>query len=195
MSVNTLKTIEVVNKLFGKTYEEAINQFGLTTELLDDQYKKLYPFGVHVRASTDGVTVSIGFKDYTMFIEFSLYYYPSYCGSRLFHTFKVDPRVTQEQLDEIMKTFIEENRYDNWATTSSQFLGRSNRIEVIMVEPRAEIRSGNRDPLQDVQPVENPKIVYQPFWNFFHKYAKRVRTRLEVNSNTGNVLHNMEVIL
>jgi hypothetical protein len=46
----------------------------------------------------------------------------------------------------------------------------------------------------EVEPVENPTIHYKPLWNFFHKYAKRVRTRLEVNANTGNVLHNMEVI-
>lgn len=75
-------------------------------------------------------------------------------------------------------------------------LGRANRIEVIMVESRglAAQKNGTADPMIEYEPIDNPNIQYKMLWNFFHKYSKRVRTRLEVNPNSGNLLHNMEVL-
>lgn len=182
------KTQDVAAKLFGKTHEETCKQFNLP-HLNRPEYAQQYPFGVHLTTVPNGMKVSIGFRNYTTLIQFTLEYYPTCCGSRLFHTFTVSPQITQEQLDEIMNTFFNENKYGT--ADSSEFLGRSNRLEVIMVERRPIV---GRDPMTDVQPVENPHIEYKTLWNFFHKYAKRVRTRLEINANTGNVLHNMEVL-
>lgn len=191
--INVNNTKDVVAKLFGKTHEETCNQLGLP-QLSDERYAKSYAFGVHTTAlgSGNGVTVFVGFKGYFTLIQFTLEYYPSCCGNRLFHTFKVDQRVTQEQMDEIMNTFFNENKYTPSRETSG-FLGKANRIEVMMVEMRTDTYR-NRDIMQDIEPVENPNITYKTLWNFFHKYGKRVRTRLELNPNTGNVLHNMEVL-
>jgi hypothetical protein len=178
-------TSAVVAKRFGGSFAEAAKQFGLVPGEWFSE--KTCPFGIHLSEDRTygelSVRVFIGFKGYCNLITFTLSYYPACCGSMLFHSFAVnEDKVLQEQLDEIMDTFFKEN-LDN--------LRGSGRIEVMMVERR---RDAERDPLADPQPVGNPKITYKTLWNFFHKYAKRVRTRLEVNKNTGNVLHNMEVI-
>lgn len=191
--INVNNTKDVVAKLFGKTHEETCNQLGLQY-LAQNDYAKTHPFGVYVEnlKSGAGATVSIGFKGYATLLQFTLEYYPSCCGNRLFHTFKVSHHFSQEQLDEIMNTFFNENKLND-KVESSHFLGKANRIEVMMVESRTATYH-NRDIMQDIEPVDDPKIMYKELWNFFHKYGKRVRTRLELNPNTGNVLHNMEVL-
>jgi hypothetical protein len=104
----------------------------------------------------------------------------------MFHTFLVDEnRVTQEAVDEIMSAFFKENE---------EALRGSNRIEVMMVERRPEMSNHPDGVLAEVEPVKDPKMKYKMLWNFFHKTARRVRTRLEVNRNTWNIIHNMEVV-
>lgn len=183
--MNLENTKDVVAKRFGKTHAEACAFFGINPQHMTENR---WPFGVHVRGNSDASqTVEIGFKEYVKLIQFTIGHYPSCCGSKLFHSFKVDPRVSQEALDEIMQAFVKDNEHDRHG-----LFGTSRRIEVVMVERRP---AAGRDPLAEVEPVENPNIEYKQLWNFFHKYAKRVRTRLEINANTGNVLHNMEVIV
>lgn len=186
-------TTAVVHKLFGKTHDEAVKQIYPRTGLEADHMAKSYPWGVHQTRTPDGgVIIMVGFKNYSSIIQFQISPYPSCCGSRLFHTFKVDEhRVTQAQLDEVMSALVAENRGEG-------ILGKCNRIEVVMVEQRAKPDGhgyAHTTAMEEPEPVENPKIKYKTLWNFFHKNAKRVRTRLEVNDNTRNVLHNMEVIL
>jgi hypothetical protein len=179
---------EIVHRRFGKTFEEAAKIAGLRP----NEYfsEELYPWGVRLDENqhTGAGTVRIGFKGHSDLIAFTLSYYPACCGSMLFHSFYVkECRVSQEVLDEIMSAFFQENLV---------FLRGSNRIEVMMVESRYDEDGErlHRDPMDDPQPVENPNIQYKSLWNFFHKHSRRVRTRLEVNANTSNVLHNMEVI-
>lgn len=185
-------TTAVVHKLFGKTHAEAVKQIYPTSGLEADNMAETCPWGVYQNQLPDGgMAIMVGFKSYSGIIQFSISPYPSCCGSRLFHTFKVDEaRVTQAQLDEVMSAFVAENRGEG-------ILGACNRIEVVMVEQRVKPEGGyaHATAMEEPEPVENPKIKYKTLWNFFHKNAKRVRTRLEVNDNTRNVLHNMEVIL
>jgi hypothetical protein len=100
----------------------------------------MYPFGVHLKTDKQRATRSrSGLQGLqSSLLQFSLDYYPSCCGSRLFHTFKVDSRISQDELDEIMNAIIDENKWDDYKGDSSQYLGRSNRIEVMMVELRAQ---------------------------------------------------------
>jgi hypothetical protein len=188
MKLHLRSVTEVVHKHFGKTFDEAAKQQG--ERIYEYFNEERYPWGVHLtddNRTGDG-TVAIGFKGHTALIQFTLSYYPACCGTMLFHSFYVnESKVSQAQLDEIMTTFFQNNL---------DFLRGSNRIEVMMVECRYGDKGGyaHTSPLDDPEPVENPKIKYKSLWNFFHKHSRRVRTRLEVNKNTSNVLHNMEVI-
>lgn len=191
MFLETTLTTKAVQKLFGKSHEEVVAKLGLTKNRLDPN-PKLYPWGVWAESvpNKEATTrVRIGFKGYYSPISFSVAYYPSCCGNKLFHGFCVEEKsVTQDMLNEIMDAFFAENK-DVFS---------SRRLEVIMVEHRynedGEHMYGT-DPMADPEPIDNPNIRYKSLWNYFHTKARRVRTRLEVNANTGAILHNMEVIL
>ena len=71
------------------------------------------------------------------------------------------------------------------------------RFMVNMVEKRSSLASKIVDPkghLLEVEPIEKPIMKYPLIWEYFHKNAARVNTRLMPNVNTGNIIHNMECI-
>lgn len=147
---------------------------------------------VHMGDNNGDVMLIFGFKRLPM-VRFSIRRYPVCCGIMMLHTFAIYDAVSQELLDEVLSTFFKENSYHSIDEGSrSYLLGHSGRIEVVMVETRGGLTSPSPD--MDVPEVADPVIAFKPLWNFFHKHAKKVRTRLQYNSNSGNILHNMEVI-
>jgi hypothetical protein len=190
--VNITKTKKVVEAIFGNTNTSACKKL-YGDRKLDMNH---YPFGVHVMPDKDGTgcAVAIGFKGYAYVLKFTISLYPACCGIAMFHHFSVDEsRLTQQEVDSIMEAFVNENKY-RASDDTAYFAGRCNRLEVIMVETRDGLDHRTTDPDIELEPVENPIMRYKPLWNFFHKYARKVRTRLQYNKNSGNVLHNMEVL-
>lgn len=184
-----VKTAETIKVLLGLTFPETISA----------HYKAYLSgerFGIHIAdmQGRDATQIVIGHPSYPL-MRFTVEYYPACCGIRMFHTFSVNTRVTQEQVDALLSAFFTENKYGyDEKYINRQLLGKSNRIEVIMVEHRS-LPGRLQVADAELEAVDDPHIDYKVLWNFFHKFAKKVNTRLMYNSNSGNILHNMEVVL
>jgi hypothetical protein len=188
--IETKGMMDVVTKHFG----EGAHKYR-TARGWDKYEAKTYPVYVTAKQSPDGsFMVMFGFKDLGSLLHFTVAQYPACCGIRMFHSFRVSEDLTQEFVDDFMNAFIAA------ASVSQSSLGASKRIEVIMVEYGkylnlyAEGLKAYFDATRECPITEKPNIQYQQLWNYFHKHAKLVRTRLQMNSNSGNILHNMEVI-
>jgi hypothetical protein len=106
------------------------------------------------------------------------------CAMCFAYNFTVAPNINPELLKKLMDEFLKGRSNSIWTWFTSR------RLIINMVEQRA----GNHfDPMTEVVPVENPKVNYQPLFDYFHQNA-RVRTMLMPNHNNGNIIHHMEVV-
>lgn len=115
-------------------------------------------------------------------VSFYLMNYPACCGAKMIHHFACGV-FTVEQLEPILDRLIYELRDHGYLRTEE-------RVIVMMVETGRGVHTIDAE----VQPVANPEMMYKPLWEYFHRQRK-VNTRLMYNVNSGNVLHDMEVIL
>lgn len=144
-----------------------------------------------------GVFVELGIAGLTSLLAFTISPYPACCGIRMLHTFRVKDSFPPAILEEILNTFF--------ANLNEAYLGKCRRLEIVMVEGRPGFATSLQRGLQgyiekkhlddNIRPVADPQISYKPLWDYFNKNAHKVNTRLMLNLNTGNILHNMEVIL
>lgn len=189
MTISTDDMMAVVTKHFGEGAAK------LRTLLEWDRYdEKRYPVHVTLKGNSDGsYQVVLGFQSVGGVLYFTLAPYPACCGIRMFHSFRVVETIPQDFVDDFMNAFVA--TFDAW-----NLLGAAKRFEVIMVEVgrhgnlSAVQRRAYLDASRECPVTENPTIQYPQFYNYFHKHAKLVRTRLQMNTNSGNILHNMEVI-
>jgi hypothetical protein len=192
-NVQTAQTEATLKKLFGDgTPEERLTRLGMREYLpyydRPNGYKpSMFIPRVNVKDAADDGSVMICIGTPAGFIcKFYIQSYPACCGIMMLYNFATNPQIKQEDLDEILSAFFSENDYGK----GSHLLGRSNRLEVVMVE------SGSRKAIravEEVEPTKEPYINYQNLYNFFKKYAV-VREQLEYNENSRNTLHIMQVV-
>jgi hypothetical protein len=196
------KTRALLDELFpGDTFLERINKLGQSqyTERHFQHYdKERLVIGAWANdVPSSGTQISIGWEANPA-ICFYIRNYPACCGIMMLHHFRVSDGIPEELVHRILDTFFKENYYSGAAeygetgTSGSYLLGRSQRLEVVMVESR-RLTSELKVATAEIPEVENPTIRYKSLWTFFHKYAS-VRSRLQYNENSGNILHNMEVV-
>lgn len=123
-------------------------------------------------------------------LHFTHSHYPACCGIQMIHTFNVLPQTLTPELEELLTDIFK--AFTDYRNSTAR------RYEVVMVEvpPYEHVQEAvRRDPnLYDWPVVKNPNMCHKPLWEFFHKTAKKVNTRLMYNKNSGNLLHNMEVL-
>ncbi len=194
-----MTTQEVINQVFPKDPDELwakLIKMGLVgARELDAPTKTRLKKGM-ICYTVDG-RVCVGIPNYTTFITFTyVYKYPACCALSQIHTFSYSTGrgVDQEWFNALMTCILREHIE----------LDRNKRIEIMMVEHRGGMEhlcnKYKLDPESDLRVfdfpmVENPEMFYPMFYEFWHSYAKKVNTRLMYNCNTGNIIHNMEVIL
>jgi hypothetical protein len=122
------------------------------------------------------------------FLSFAFSSYPACCGITMFHHFNTNCKEeNQELFDKVFKAIMQ------GYSQAEDIKEGSGRIETVMVEPTPKVKGNYM--VDPQEPVENPTIKYPQFYKYWHKYARKVNTRLMYNKNSGNMLHNMEIIL
>jgi hypothetical protein len=130
-------------------------------------------------------------------ISFVLEPYPACCAILQLHHFRVNDNLnqfTQEKFHTIMDAMMKElpPEIGHWS---------SRRLVVMMKESRKEYALSYDDEEDDrqehqfevISPIAKPAMGYPWFFEYFHK-QKKVNTRLMWNANTGNIIHDMEVL-
>lgn len=195
---NTGKTEEVLKKFLGDG-----DRSSHVVKLLGDGYQGSrvetdvvgYPIGVFVdpcQYISGSSKISIGMKGYAGII-FHIGPYPKCCGLKMFYNFMVSNRIPQEVVNELLTAFFKENHSE--VNDSYMPLGGCNRIEVVMVETGRRGMPEYTDMSVSIPPVDKPLMQYPQLWKFFHECCTVTHDRLSYNANSGNILHNMEVLL
>lgn len=117
-------------------------------------------------------------------LRFRLNTTPACCAMSFMHSFIVmEPNpFTEEEFNKILTAAFQDFNQNGMLS--------SRRIILNMVECGRK----SSDPLKVMEPIDNPVIKYKPYWTYFHKNAAKVNTMLMPNSNTGNIIHHMEVL-
>lgn len=135
------------------------------------------------------ITVFVGSR---VLVRFYLAPYPCCCAMQQFYGFSYGEYIPtlgwhEATLHNLMDDLLEIicPLVGNWA---------SRRLIVMMKEYRGEVYE--KSPgfvFEDLKPVGNPSITYPGFYSYFLK-QKKVNERLMWNANTGNIIHDMEVL-
>ncbi len=116
--------------------------------------------------------------------NFTIARYPHCCGALVMYGFNIHEKLTNEDLDALFQAILQVGEADVWG-----MYAKNRRIIVMMVQ-----RGGHTVDNDGVwHPGEAPVMSFPNLWEYFH--TKKVNTRYMYNTNSHNLLHDMEVIL
>lgn len=172
-----------------KSFEEALEDFKNFSSAHAEAVKNSPgKYDEHVRsqliartATLNNTALSVNVSS-ALTMGFQIKAVESCCAMKFLYSFSVDAKTPEAEkaVDEILNIYFKE---------MGPML-TSRRLIINMVEQRG---TRHMDPFEVVEAVADPKIVFKPLWNYFHKYHK-VNTMLMPNKNTGNIIHHMEVL-
>lgn len=128
--------------------------------------------------------------------------YPSCCGLYMFHDFH-DNLYEFKPPDELIFPIID---YILVNMVGQDVFGKNYRFQVMMVEnstPDTEkrvINAASAQNTEDFRTVEipnigNPQINHSLFYRYFTKHCKWHRDRIFYNTNSNNLIHELEVLI
>lgn len=146
-------------------------------------------------------------------LSFTLRNYPSCCGLWMMHAFNEHGYLPKEQYESIAFVILD-RIWEHMSTGGATYWGSNRRLELIMVEQyhhRKEsdwieyqtaeglfkegdtVTYAKNRLLKNIPNIGKP-IDHQLFYEYF-KTKHIINERLSYNANSGNVLHNLEVIV
>lgn len=131
--------------------------------------------------------------------SFNMERYPACCGAYMMYAFggNASSECWRDLLfwivDELGINPEQDDDEDDYDDSVDMYMNNK-RLIINMVERRPYLPEGDRR-LMDFPPIENPKMEYQNLYDCFTKYCAKVNDRIFYNVNTGNLIHDMEVIV
>jgi hypothetical protein len=130
---------------------------------------------------------------------FRMQRYPACCGAYMLYAFSGEAsaecwRDLLFWIVDLLGVNPEGDEYDDDGDESVDMFMNNKRLIINMVEHRRNLPEGDRR-LMDFPLIEDPKMEYQNLYDCFTKYCAKVNDRLYYNVNTGNIIHDMEVIV
>lgn len=158
-----------------------------------------------VNWATGGAHNQLGSLTFSAFqragVGFSLGYYPVCCGALMLYNFSasiVAKHVTQAQFNELMDAIFEviysTQKYGEDNTGGFGPTIGSRRIITMMVEPGSRGQGFDRKSNIPNEEVNPNRIWHKELYHYWLTQDK-VNDRLMFNENSGNILHDMEVIM
>lgn len=168
----------------------------------------------YLKLSTQFATIGEGLQiNLPKILSFSLRNYPSCCGLWMMHVFYEHGYLPKEQYESVAFVILD-RIWEHMSTGGATYWGSNRRLELIMVEQyhhrkdsdwikyqTAEglfkegdkFTSAKNRLLKNIPNIGKP-IDHQLFYEYF-KTKHIINERLSYNANSGNVLHNLEVIV
>ena len=182
--------VETFEKRMLDTYFKSAIARGEKEASLKEEYPRYFrkPECI-VEENTNTVGSALGGTTFTLrggpetCLKFTMARYPYCCGALVLHNFHCNADIPHRLLDAFFNAIL-------YAGQPLWGLYMKNRRIIVMMVQHGP---GVTDTEGVHTPGDNPRMYFQNLWDYFH--TKKVNTRYMYNINSGNLLHDMEVIL